>query len=66
MMITGVQENLFDVSRPEVLRRRVRELDLLIAKALRKNNYDKARALTEEQKRNLQELVDLGESPQIM
>ena len=58
----SVQEDLFDVSKPQSLRRRIRELDRLIAKAMKRNDYEQAKSLTEEQKRFIQELVAMGET----
>lgn len=57
----GFQENLFESSRDQELQRRVKELDVLIARELKKNNYDRAKTLTEQQKRCIQELVEMGE-----
>ena len=58
----AVQEDLFDVSKPQTLRRRIRELDVLIAKAMKWNDYEQAKSLTEEQKGFIQELVVMGET----
>ena len=58
----SVQEDLFDVSKPQSLRRRIRELDGLITKAMKRNDYEQAKSLTEEQKRFIQELVAMGET----
>jgi hypothetical protein len=55
------QEDLFGYSRAEELRRRVKELDDLIATSMKKNDYSKARELTKEQEKIIQELVDLGD-----
>lgn len=55
------QENLFESSRDQELQRRVKELDVLIARELKKNNYDRAKTLTEQQKICIQELVEMGE-----
>ncbi len=43
------------------LRRRVRELDKLILRALKHDNYERAKELTEQQKSIIQELVNLGD-----
>ena len=59
--ILAHQEDLFDSYKPKELRRRVRELDIQIADALKQNAYDRAKALTEEQERLIQELVNLDE-----
>jgi len=57
----AVQEDLFESSRLQELRRRVKELDLLIARALRKSDYVRAKELTNQQSKVIQELVALGE-----
>ncbi len=57
----AVQEDLFESSRFQELRRRVKELDLLIARALRKSDYVRAKELTDQQSKVIQELVALGE-----
>lgn len=58
----AIQEDLFESSRVPELRRRVRELDTLILRALKQANYDRAKKLTEQQKTIIQELVELGDS----
>ena len=55
------QGDLFGSSKADELRRQVRELDSSIAKALKVNDYPKAKELTKQQKKCIQELVDLGE-----
>ncbi len=60
---SDAQGDLFETPQPQELRRRVRELDALISKALKKGEYDKAKDLTEQQKKLIQELVDSGEEP---
>jgi len=57
----AIQEDLFESSTVKRLRSRVRELDALIAQAVKTDNYDRAKGLAEEQKNLLQELVALGE-----
>ena len=55
------QEDLFDSLKPLELRRRVQELDIEIANALKQNAYDRAKKLTEEQERLIQEIVSCGD-----
>ena len=55
------QKELFGSSRIQELQERIRELDVLIAKALKHNHYDKAKVLSDEQKGIIQELVELGD-----
>jgi len=57
----AIQEDLFESSRFQELRRRVRELDLLIARALKKSDYDQAKEFTDQQAQIIQELVALGD-----
>ncbi len=57
-----LQEDLFESPGPKELRRRVKELDELIARALKENDYEKARELTGQQEAIIQELVKMGES----
>lgn len=64
MMIRQIpahQEDLFDSLKPQELRRRIRTIDIEIKEALKKNAYDRAKSLTEEQERLIQELVQLGD-----
>lgn len=58
----AIQKDLFESSRVPELRRRVRELDTLISRALKQANYDQAKELTAQQKAIIQELVELGET----
>lgn len=58
----AIQEDLFESSRVPELRRRVRELDTLISRALKQANYERAKELTEQQKAIIQELVELGDA----
>ena len=58
----AIQEDLFESSKIPELRRRVRELDTLISRALKQANYDRAKELTEQQKAIIQELVEMGEA----
>lgn len=60
---SDAQGDLFDTPKPQELRRRVRELDSMIAKALKKNEYETAKSLTDQQKELIQQLVDRGEEP---
>ena len=40
----GIQEDLFGSSKSQELRQRVKELDLLISKALKQDDYDRAKS----------------------
>lgn len=55
------QEDLFDVSKTSDLEYKVRELDKKIYQSLKNNNYQKAKELTELQKKYIQELVNLSD-----
>ena len=55
------QEDLFETPRTQELQRRVKELDIKIARALKKNEYEQAKALTHQQEQIIQELVSLSE-----
>ncbi len=57
----ALQEDLFESSGPKELKRQVRELDELIARALKENNYKRAKELTTRQEAIIQELVRMGE-----
>ena len=57
----GIQEDLFATSRSQELRNRVKELDGLISRALRKNEYERARTFTEQQEKLIYELVVMSE-----
>lgn len=56
------QGDLFGTSRIKELQDRVKELDRLIALAMKKNRYTEAKSYTEEQEKIIQELVQLGEA----
>lgn len=55
------QEDLFEKSRSRELQIRVKELDYLIAQAMKRSDFNQARELTEQQKSIIQELVAMGE-----
>ncbi|HDQ44027.1 MAG TPA: hypothetical protein ENN17_00835 [bacterium] len=55
------QQNLFGLSEPEVMRRRVRALDREIAAAMKSRRYDQAKQMAEEQAVLIKQLVELGE-----
>lgn len=61
MQTTTVQENLFEVTGPRQMRRRVKELDVLISRAMKQDKYDQARDLTQQQADIIRKLVELGE-----
>ena len=52
---------MFDTHEVLELRIRVKELDRAITAAMKKNDYTKAKTLTEEQEGLIQRLVALGE-----
>ncbi|RKY82165.1 hypothetical protein DRQ07_02085 [candidate division KSB1 bacterium] len=52
-----VQTNLFDFTENESDKQRIKELDDLIKKALKKNDYSAAKRLTDEQRLLLNKLV---------
>jgi hypothetical protein len=56
------QEDLFESSETQEMHRRVRELDTLIAKAVKAKNFDDAKALTDQQEQLLQKLMKMGDS----
>lgn len=58
----ALQEDLFEPDGSKELKRQVRELDKLIARALKENNYEKAKELTSQQEAIIQKLVKMGES----
>jgi ketosteroid isomerase-like protein len=53
-----VQGDLFGVSEQENLRQKIRELDQHIAAALKRKDFQKAKAFTAEQETLLQRMVD--------
>jgi hypothetical protein len=56
------QEELFGSDKSFELRRRVKELDAAISKALRAKDFARAKQLTDQQSNALKELIDLGEA----
>jgi hypothetical protein len=54
----AIQAELFGVSEAEDVKQRIKELDALIANALKRKLYDKAKELTEQQETLLKKLVD--------
>ena len=58
---SAIQEDLFGLSKPQALRRRVRELDRQIALALKNADYVRAKSLNEQQEHLIKELVTLGD-----
>jgi hypothetical protein len=61
MQTTTVQENLFETTGPRQMRRRVKELDMLISRAMKQDRYDQARELTQQQADIIRKLVEIGE-----
>ncbi|UCE07846.1 MAG: hypothetical protein JSW07_07385 [bacterium] len=61
-MNASIQKDLFDSSRSQELHMRIKELDVMIKRALKDSKYNEARALTEEQEQIIKELVDADES----
>jgi hypothetical protein len=55
------QQELFDGSSADKIRRRVKELDAEIEKALKRKDFVRARSLTDQQSGLLRELLDSGE-----
>ena len=53
-----IQVELFGLSEAENTKQQIRELDQLIAKAVKQKNYPKAKELTERQEKLLQLLVE--------
>lgn len=58
-----MQGDLFEAPEHHQDQNRVRELDRLIAQALKKNDYMAAKKLTAEQEQLIQKLVESGDSP---
>ena len=57
------QEELFGASQIQDLKRKVKELDSEISRAMKKKDFVKAKSLTNQQSKLLKELLDLGEAP---
>lgn len=55
------QQNLFGFSEPEVMRRRVKELDREIASAMKQKHFERAKAMADEQAALIRKLVEMGE-----
>lgn len=58
----SIQKDLFDSSKSQELQMRVRELDVMIKRALKDSKFNEARALTEEQEQIIKQLVAADES----
>jgi uncharacterized membrane protein (DUF106 family) len=58
-----VQEELFGASRIQNLKRRVKELDSEISRAMKKKDFAGAKKLTDQQSGLLKEMLDLREAP---
>ena len=56
-----IQKDLFGESKTKNLRIQVKELDRMIASAMKKKEYQKAKELTDQQSEIIQELVNLSE-----
>ncbi len=63
--INKQQGDLFGLPEIETLRREIQELDEAIAKALKSDNYNKAKALATKQEHLIQRLVNLSEDGNI-
>lgn len=61
MQTPTVQESLFEITGPRKMRRRVKELDVLISRAMKQDKYDQARELTQQQADIIRKLVEIGE-----
>ena len=57
----GFQENLFDLSRVQELRRVVQELDDEISRSMKAKDFQRAKSLTKQQEEAIQELVAIGD-----
>jgi len=55
------QEDLFGLSELEALKRQIKEMDQQISRALKSNNYTKAKELTERQAQLLQAMLENGD-----
>ncbi len=55
------QEDLFGLSEVESLKRKIKELDRQITRALKENDYTTARKLTSQQAELLQAMVEKGD-----
>ncbi len=55
------QQNLFGFSEPEVIRRRVKDLDREIASAMKQKQFERAKQITDEQAELIRQLVEMGE-----
>ena len=56
------QGDLFQPEDHDFTQQRVRDLDILIARALKKRDFKSAKTLTAEQETLIQQLVDKGDS----
>ncbi len=56
-----IQKDLFESSKSQELNGRIKELDILIKRALKNSNYDQARTLIQEQEQIITELVSRDE-----
>jgi len=57
------QENLFGIPELEAIKRTIKELDRQISDAIKKNDYERAKKLTDQQAELLQAMVENGEQP---
>ena len=57
----SAQENLFGLTEIEALKRRIKELDQQISRALKKGDYANAKNLTDRQAELLQKILEEGE-----
>jgi hypothetical protein len=55
------QQNLFGFSEPELMRRRVKELDRGITLAMKQKQFDRAKEMADEQAALIRKLVEMGE-----
>ena len=56
-----VQEDLFGLPPNDILKNRIKELDRMIAKAIKGSDYQKAKELNTIQEKLIQELVAIGD-----
>jgi hypothetical protein len=57
----GYQADLFDIPPAEELKNRIRELDRLISRSMKKGDFKTAKNLTDEQERLIKQLVSMDE-----
>ena len=56
------QGNLFEESKLDILKNQVKELDMKISRALKKNDFNQAKELTDIQAELLNQLLQIGDT----